>query len=55
MAVVNGRDVNDDVVVTAGQVLTFMHRAGEKGAGREAHATEPSPRWPANGIGPGRS
>lgn len=31
VAVVDGRDVIDDVVVTAGQVLTFMHRAGEKG------------------------
>lgn len=34
IAVVDGRDVSDDVVVTAGQVLTFMHRAGEKGVGR---------------------
>ena len=33
VAVVDGRDVSDDVVVTAGQVLTFMHRAGEKGSG----------------------
>jgi hypothetical protein len=31
VAVVDGRDVSDDVVMTAGQVLSFMHRAGEKG------------------------
>jgi len=51
IAVVNGRDVDDDVVVTAGQVLTFMHRAGEKGAGfgRDAHATWPSNRRQADG------
>lgn len=33
VAVLDGRDVHDDVVVAAGQVLTFMHRAGEKGGG----------------------
>ena len=33
VAVLDGRDVSDDVVVTAGQVLTFMHRAGERGCG----------------------
>ena len=31
IAVVDGHDVGDDTVVTAGQVLMFMHRAGEKG------------------------
>ncbi len=31
VAVVDGHDVSDDTVVIAGQVLTFMHRAGEKG------------------------
>lgn len=31
IAVVDGRDVSDDTVVTAGQVVSFMHRAGEKG------------------------
>ena len=30
--VVDGTDVGDDTVVRAGQVLMFMHRAGEKGA-----------------------
>jgi len=38
VAVVDGHDVSDDTVVTAGQVLTFMHRAGEKG-----YATRPRP------------
>ena len=33
VAVLDGRDVRDDVVVTAAHVLTFMHRAGEKGNG----------------------
>jgi len=41
IAVINGRDVNDDVVVTAGQMLSFMHRAGEKGQG--AIASSPIP------------
>ena len=30
-AVVNGQDVNDDVVLQQGQALAFTHRAGEKG------------------------
>jgi len=32
VAVLDGHDVNDATVVRAGQVLMFMHRAGEKGA-----------------------
>src|SRR5687767_15061204 len=31
-AVLDGNDVADDTVVRAGQVLMFVHRAGEKGA-----------------------
>jgi hypothetical protein len=31
-AVVDGHFVSDDTVVTAGQVLSFMRHAGEKGA-----------------------
>ncbi len=30
-AQIDGRDVNDDVVVRPGQSLMFVHRAGEKG------------------------
>jgi hypothetical protein len=36
VAVLDGHDVNDDVIVRAGQALMFMHRAGEKGVRREA-------------------
>jgi hypothetical protein len=32
-AVIDGQDVGDDIVVRAGQVLMFTHRAGEKGRG----------------------
>jgi len=34
VAVLDGHDVNDDVIVRAGQALMFMHRAGEKGQER---------------------
>ena len=36
VAVLDGHDVNDATVVRAGQVLMFMHRAGEKGGRRMA-------------------
>ena len=32
VAVVDGQDVNDQTVVRAGQVLTFVQRSGEKGS-----------------------
>ena len=31
-AVLDGEDVDDDTIVGAGQMVVFMHRAGEKGA-----------------------
>jgi hypothetical protein len=33
--VVDGREVNDKTIVRAGQLLTFVRKAGEKGAVRE--------------------
>jgi hypothetical protein len=38
-AILNGQEVGDDTTVRAGQVLTFIRKAGEKGGagrGREA-------------------
>lgn len=32
-ATLDGHEVSEDTVVRAGQVLSFLHRAGEKGAG----------------------
>ena len=32
VAVLDGRDVDDQTVVRPGQLLMFMHRAGEKGS-----------------------
>lgn len=32
-ATLDGHDASEDTVVRAGQVLSFLHRAGEKGAG----------------------
>ena len=31
-AALDGQDVSDDTIIRTGQVLTFTHRAGEKGA-----------------------
>ncbi len=38
VAVLDGRDVGDETVVRPGQVLMFMHRAGEKGIWAESPA-----------------
>ena len=52
-AVVNGRDVGEDIVLQQGQVLAFMHRAGEKGSGtRSADGPRPQCRRRPTGVSP---
>jgi hypothetical protein len=52
-AVLDGHEVGDDTVVRTGQVLMFVHKSGEKGAGSPRSAPVPGRRNGSSGEGIG--